>query len=105
MCGNLEDLEGNVDTPGNDCEPLGPGSHAPQPIRLDEPDNGVEERQSRECFKARIASLRRSGNEDTCVMSRRIQVTKTHKSFCDGLEVMMDQVQQPEADEEHEDAF
>jgi len=56
MCGNLEDLEGNVDTPGNDFEPLGPGSHAPQPIRLDEPDNGVEERQSRECFKARIAS-------------------------------------------------
>ena len=38
-------------------------------------------------------------------MSRRIQVTKTHKSFCDDLEVMMDQVQQPEADEEHEDAF
>ena len=105
MCGNLEDLQGNVGAPGNDREPLGPSSHVPQSIRFHEPDDGIEERQSRECLQARIASPRRGVDEDTRVMSCRIQMPKAHDFFSDGLQVMMNQVQQPEADQQYEEAF
>ena len=103
--GDLVGLEGHVDSPRHDPEPLSPTLEVPQPVGLDEPDKCVGERHRGQQPQVRVSEPCRGVDKDSWIVASGIQVKCPDDSRGEGLCVVVDEFEQPQARKQHDQAL
>jgi hypothetical protein len=98
----LVQLSGQIHSSGDDREPLRPGAHPPETVRLNETHGGVEKRRARKPAQMRIVEVRRRIDQDARMVVRQVEMKAPYDLLGEGLRSVMHEREEAAAGNKHQ---